>query len=400
MHAEHGASGVARGSHTALRAALVALPAAALILRGSAAKAQTELSIGPFASFNETNSGGPTGLGLQSTMIVGPVGVRLSGFRTIDQSTSSALPGAPRYGGDADLLLVLNLASRGRGVGVAPYVFAGTGFTAYDDPFGSSYSGSQLITGWSYGAGLLIPLGSAAQLSGEVRERPTGYADVSTGSRSAVTEYRVGLSVRVGNIFGGRGRRAPNASRRSDSRRVSDDAARVVLGTIAVGTASSASAARVIPTAERYLGTPYRYGGTSPITGFDCSGFVQYVFAKNNVRLPRTSRQQAKVGSALPRSWRSLAPGDLVMFAERGQGISHVAIYAGSNRIIHATSSGGEVRYDDLETPRGEWFVEHMVAARRVTLDSRGLMLDLVRMLDAKSLADSALDFGDLAPKR
>jgi cell wall-associated NlpC family hydrolase len=124
------------------------------------------------------------------------------------------------------------------------------------------------------------------------------------------------------------------------------------------------------------------------------------VFARNSVKLPRTSRQQAKVGVALPRNWRALSPGDLVMFAERGRPISHVAIYAGRNRIIHATSSGGEVRYDDLETARGEWFVEHMVAARRVTPDGRGLMLDLATLLDAQSLADTALDLGDFAPRR
>jgi len=87
------------------------------------------------------------------------------------------------------------------------------------------------------------------------------------------------------------------------------------------------------------------------------------------------------------------------MFANRGEPISHVAIYAGRNRIIHASSSGGEVRYDDLGTSRGKWFVDHMVAARRVTPNARGLMLDLVKLLDAKSLADSALDIGDLAPR-
>ena len=163
--------------------------------------------------------------------------------------------------------------------------------------------------------------------------------------------------------------------------------------------APAASTARVVPTAERYLGTPYRWGGTSPRTGFDCSGFVQYVFARNNVQLPRTSRQQAKVGKAMPRRFTSLSAGDLVMFAEPGEAISHVAIYAGHNRIIHATSSGGAVRYDDLGTRRGKWFVDHMVAARRVTPDGRGLMLDLVRLLDAKSLADTALDLGDLAPR-
>jgi hypothetical protein len=177
---------------------------------------------------------------------------------------------------------------------------------------------------------------------------------------------------------------------------------RVILGGVRVATkvaAPATAAARVVPTAERYLGTPYRYGGTSPVTGFDCSGFVQYVFARNRVKLPRTSRQQAKTGKAMPRRFASLAPGDLVMFAERGEPISHVAIYAGHNRIIHASSSGGAVRYDDLGTRRGRWFVDHMVAARRVTPDGRGLMLDLVRLLDAKTLSDSALDRGDYAPR-
>src|SRR5689334_12954072 len=171
------------------------------------------------------------------------------------------------------------------------------------------------------------------------------------------------------------------------------------VGRISRTSPAGAGSARVIPTAERYLGTPYRYGGTSPITGFDCSGFVQYVFARNAVKLPRTSRQQAKVGSALPRNFRALSAGDLVMFAERGAPISHVAIYAGHNRIIHASASGGAVRFDDLSTTRGQWFVQHMVTARRVTPNGRGLMLDLVKMLDAKSLVDTALDSGDHAPR-
>jgi len=181
------------------------------------------------------------------------------------------------------------------------------------------------------------------------------------------------------------------------------EAIRVILGGVRVVTkvgAPAASAARVVPTAERYLGTPYRYGGTSPVTGFDCSGFVQYVFARNKVKLPRTSRQQAKIGKAMPRRFQSLSPGDLVMFAERGEPISHVAIYAGNNRIIHASASGRAVRYDDLGTRRGQWFIDHMVAARRVTPDGRGLVLDLVRLLDAKTLADTALDLGDRAPRR
>ena len=131
--------------------------------------------------------------------------------------------------------------------------------------------------------------------------------------------------------------------------------------------APAGSAARVLPTAERYLGVPYRWGGTSPKTGFDCSGFVRYVFARHGTRLPRTSREQASSGQRVRPSWSALQPGDLVMFAEPGQLISHVAIYAGRRRIIHASGSGRRVRYDALDTKRGKWFARHIVAARRVS---------------------------------
>src|SRR6185436_8479615 len=96
---------------------------------------------------------------------------------------------------------------------------------------------------------------------------------------------------------------------------------------------TSSSAAAVIPTAERYIGVKYMWGGTSPSTGFDCSGYTQYVFAKHGVRLPRTSRAQAQAGARIL-DYRALRAGDLIMFAENGKAISHVAIYAGRDRIL------------------------------------------------------------------
>src|SRR5918993_4334944 len=80
-------------------------------------------------------------------------------------------------------------------------------------------------------------------------------------------------------------------------------------------TPGSASAARVLATARRYLGARYRYGGESPASGFDCSGFVQYVYGRHGVDLPRTSRLQASAGHSIPRDVQSLQPGDLLLFA-------------------------------------------------------------------------------------
>ena len=148
-------------------------------------------------------------------------------------------------------------------------------------------------------------------------------------------------------------------------------------GAIATPTRNG-SAARVLPTAERYLGVPYHWGGTSPRTGFDCSGFVQYVFAKHGTRLPRTSREMASSGRRLRPLWSALQPGDLVMFAEPGKRISHVAIYAGRRRIIHASGSGRRVRYDALDTKRGRWFARRLVAARRVSSGGKALVSDLL----------------------
>ena len=161
---------------------------------------------------------------------------------------------------------------------------------------------------------------------------------------------------------------------------------------------STASASRVLPTAQRYLGVPYRWGGTSPKTGFDCSGFVQYVFAKHGTRLPRTSREQATSGQRLRPVWSALQPGDLVMFAEAGQRISHVAIYAGRRRIIHASGSGRKVRFDALDTKRGKWYARRLVAARRVSLRGAALVRDLLALESNGTVSPAELDPPDHAP--
>lgn len=96
----------------------------------------------------------------------------------------------------------------------------------------------------------------------------------------------------------------------------------------------------VINTAFEYIGVPYRYGGTTP-KGFDCSGFVQYVYARNGIKLPRTADIQYKSGAAVARG--KLRAGDMVFFSTTERGASHSGIYLGDNKFINASSSRGIV---------------------------------------------------------
>ena len=103
--------------------------------------------------------------------------------------------------------------------------------------------------------------------------------------------------------------------------------------------------AGIIKTAKKQIGVPYRFGGTTP-DGFDCSGFLQYVFKKNGFDLPRTADEQYKVGKrTLKKS--ELTAGDLVFFTTYEPGASHCGIYLGDDRFIHASSSRG-IRIDSL----------------------------------------------------
>jgi peptidoglycan DL-endopeptidase CwlO len=129
---------------------------------------------------------------------------------------------------------------------------------------------------------------------------------------------------------------------------------------------ASTSAAAVLATGERYVGTRYTYGGETPGAGFDCSGFVQYVFARHGIELPRVSRDQGGAGRRIPGGTAALRPGDLMFFSSTGGRIDHVAIYAGDGRILHSSRGNGGVAYDELSSSRGQWFMDHHVASRRV----------------------------------
>src|SRR5258708_22259166 len=90
----------------------------------------------------------------------------------------------------------------------------------------------------------------------------------------------------------------------------------ILAGTPSGSTSTTVSSARVINTAEDYLGVPYRWGRTSPETGFDCSGHVRYVYRRQGIRPPRTSREHADAGAAVSPRTRQPHPGDIVRFHE------------------------------------------------------------------------------------
>ncbi len=119
---------------------------------------------------------------------------------------------------------------------------------------------------------------------------------------------------------------------------------------------AAGKAEQAVHMAERYLGVRYEYGGESP-SGFDCSGLVQYAYARVGISIPRTTYAQYNVGTPVSRS--ELEPGDLVFFDHVG----HVGIYVGGGRFIHAPHTGTVVQFGSLTG----WYSQNYVGARRIT---------------------------------
>lgn len=113
-------------------------------------------------------------------------------------------------------------------------------------------------------------------------------------------------------------------------------------------------------TALEYTGTPYRNGGSDP-SGFDCSGFVRYVFGRHGIEMPRQVREQFRLGARVDRE--RLRPGDLVFFTTIAPGASHVGIAVSDAEFIHAPSTRGVVRVERLDS---SYWARRFVGARRV----------------------------------
>jgi cell wall-associated NlpC family hydrolase len=103
----------------------------------------------------------------------------------------------------------------------------------------------------------------------------------------------------------------------------------------------------LVKTAKRYIGVPYKWGGESAVTGFDCSGYTMVIYQQNGLNLPRSSRQQWKTGK--PITPRQLLKGDLVFFATSGgKRVSHVGIYLGGDKFLHSPGRGRKIKTASL----------------------------------------------------
>jgi cell wall-associated NlpC family hydrolase len=382
----------------------VAIAAVAMLIFARRASAQSEVTVGPFVTVvpSDYESHAPTLTGLAIAGYGGALGARVSGAMAIDATprspTSARVSAISSWIADGDVLLRVGGRERYQGLlpDVAIFGFLGLGATAWRDAVDSM----RIAQSWSQGGGIAVGLGQSVELSGEARyRRPLVFQTDTRAPFAPRMEYRAGISLRFGSGGGSRRRSSSIPGRSSQPAPLPAPRAPTESRIPVSWPTSGVGAARVIPTAEQYLGTPYRYGGVSPATGFDCSGFVRYVYAKHGVSLPRTSREMASSGTRLKPDFGALRAGDLVMFAEQGAAISHVAVYAGGNRIIHASSSAGKVRYDDLDSDRGQWFKRRIVAARRVTVDGRGIVADLTAALLEDRTPSLTFEIGDRAPR-
>jgi cell wall-associated NlpC family hydrolase len=125
----------------------------------------------------------------------------------------------------------------------------------------------------------------------------------------------------------------------------------------------------VVQMARAQLGKRYRLGGQTPQKGFDCSGLVTYVMSALNLSLPRTAKQQATQGLELTKDTSALLPGDLLTFGKAKKGVSHVGIYVGEGKYIHASSVAGKVIESKIDRPFSPLIKAWKGARRLLSLD-------------------------------
>ncbi len=196
-------------------------------------------------------------------------------------------------------------------------------------------------------------ISSIVRIRSAPRSNAPVWSQVSRGTQLIITTERPGW-FGVLMINGATGWVTKEAVRKDNRAIFWDDLLQVFGGT------GGQDRSVLVAEAMRYLGVPYRYGGTSPLRGLDCSAFVQRVFASRGIRLPRTAAEQAKIGIPVPLS--QLRPGDRLYFAVKGNRIDHCGIYLGNGLFIHASGRHDAVVISSLSEPL---YARSLVAIRR-----------------------------------
>jgi cell wall-associated NlpC family hydrolase len=262
--------------------------------------------------------------------------------------------------------------------GAGPYLVGGIGAglgSAHSQSFSSTW------TSWSAGMGYELAPASFLRVGAEGRWRHLSL------DRREGFEFAAGLSINLG----GGARRVPRAEAPSDLR----PSTVASIPTAAVPTtadrggapgptgtphpvadppAPTSPASRparladsVIATARAVMGRPYEYGGTGQNGGgFDCSGLIQYAYARHGITLPRTSAEQAREGKSVKKDRSKLRPGDLLTFSNRGGPVTHIGLYIGDGRFIHSATRGVQVSALSADDPYGRWWYTRWVGVRRI----------------------------------
>jgi hypothetical protein len=231
---------------------------------------------------------------------------------------------------------------------LGPYALVGAALGLSTDT-----ANQTLATLWSVGAGIEWRPVSWLALDLESRYRledigPRGFWRAAPGSRDGVGAA-LGISVAIGG----------SRSRGFRSGRPS-------LPPPTPPATITGNAADIVRTALDVLGTPYEWGGTAE-NGFDCSGLIQYAYARHGIRLPRVSRDQASTGSVVTPVIDALKPGDILLFAARPNGgVTHVGMYVGEQTFIHSSNTGVKLSRLESQDPDGAWWVARWVGARRI----------------------------------
>ncbi|MFK8330683.1 C40 family peptidase [Pseudomonas sp. BJa5] len=199
---------------------------------------------------------------------------------------------------------------------------------------------------------LLLPL--AAHATNREQRLPNGFSGYTTNSSAVRSSKHVNSK--------------PQHRTRPSKQSLS------TLPSLPVAAMSDKQSSEVLSRAVNVLGTPYRWGGSSPSKGFDCSGLVKYAFNDiDEVDLPRTSNAMAQ-GHGLKVNRNDLKPGDLIFFNIKSRRVNHVAIYLGNDRFIHAPRTGKRVSIDTLNKP---YWRSRYVVAKRVLPKSQTQQLSL-----------------------